>query len=364
MILIGTDEGIYRFFEDCGWPIFHCFQDRAVVGLASPSTGVLAALDRSGDILESTDHGMTWRVIPSPEGSGRPTAITVDGTPPAIIVATKPLGLYRRFIGGADAESFADRGERVRPPADPPRPWPCRRGRDAGRGQTEAGRAKCERAEARGVVAPPGSSRAQGHGRTRGPRADGLLPGWLYAAVSGAGLWRSGDVGKSWVQCKGLPSEVYAVRPVAGRAGHLWAATHDGCWLSTDAGQTWEDRSAGLENVRHVARHRGQAGCARRAPRRGRAEGPIESAAAPRGGLNFALYESTNSGKTWTQVKRNFPEVIEYDTITDVRFDPASTENVVVALGSGELWSTRNGGAYWGPLARQIRAARVLCAVK
>ncbi len=27
----------------------------------------------------------------------------------------------------------------------------------------------------------------------------------------------------------------------------------------------------------------------------------------------------------------------------------------MVALGSGELWATRNDGAYWGPLARQIK---------
>ena len=46
MILIGTDEGIYRWFEGCGWPIFHSLQDRAIVGLASPGAGLLAAIDR------------------------------------------------------------------------------------------------------------------------------------------------------------------------------------------------------------------------------------------------------------------------------------------------------------------------------
>lgn len=363
MILIGTDEGIYRFFEDCGWPIFHCLQDRAVVGLASLSAGVLAALDRSGEILESTDNGMTWRVLPLPEGAGRPTAITVDGTPPAIVVATKPLGLYQRFIGAptpkdssAPAAGFA------------PRTIQRARGLAGGAATLVAPRPKRVEPSANELklagwlplLAPP-APRA-----TVGPevRVLAAAPGWLYAAVSGSGLWRSGDGGKSWVQCKGLPSEVYAVRPVAGRAGHLWAATHDGCWLSTDSGQTWEDRSAGLEKVRHaraieVKPDAPDVLLAGVAPK-----GPIESTAAPRGGLNFALYESNNGGKTWTQVKRNFPEVIEYDTITDARFDPASTDNVVVALGSGELWSTRNGGAYWGPLARQIRAARVLCAVK
>ena len=34
MILIGTDEGIYRWFEGAGWPVFHSLQDRAILGLA------------------------------------------------------------------------------------------------------------------------------------------------------------------------------------------------------------------------------------------------------------------------------------------------------------------------------------------
>ena len=87
-----------------------------------------------------------------------------------------------------------------------------------------------------------------------------------------------------------------------------------------------------------------------------------DSGAAPAGGLGFSLYESTNGGKTWSHVKRGYPETLLYDAITDIRYDPAAPENVIVALGSGELWVTRNGGAYWTPLARQIRAARVLCA--
>jgi len=74
----------------------------------------------------------------------------------------------------------------------------------------------------------------------------------LFAAVTGAGLWRSGDTGQSWTQCPGLPAEVYALRPVAERPGHVWAATDDGCWFSTDSGASWEDRGSGLENARHA----------------------------------------------------------------------------------------------------------------
>ena len=362
MILIGTDEGIYRWSEGSGWPAFHSLQDRAVVGLECPSPGVLIALDRAGDLLESTDHGMTWRAVPLPESSGRPSALAIAGSPPEVLVAVKPLGLYRRLLGKPLPREALPRGSGLVPDL--------------------VERARSLAGSATALLSPPKP-------KTTTLEADAQLRGWepltapappqttvppvvrvvaatssgWFAAVSAAGLWRSTDLGRSWSQCPGLPAEVYALRTVPGRPGQLWAATGDGCRLSPDGGVTWEDRSAGLENTRQVraveikpdAPDTLLAGAA-----------PASSTpAAPRQGLEFALFESNDSGKSWTKVvKRNFPESLEYDTIVDIRFDPAATENILVALGTGELWVTRNGGAYWGPLARQIRAARVLCAVK
>lgn len=361
MILIGTNEGIYRWSEGAGWPVFHGLQDREVVGLVSPGRGMLTALSASGEVLESENNGMDWRVLPLPEGVERPTTIAADLKTAGVVVASRPMGLYGRRVGAAT-----------------PRAKPA----PVGMGSTMVHRARGLADGATALIAP---------GRKRvAPTLDAIrLAGWSalpsppvpktgvapevralaevggswFAAVGGAGLWRTTDLGKAWVQCEGLPAEVYGVRGVPGRAGQVWSATHEGCRLSVDGGITWEDRSAGLEGARHVRAIEVKPGApdvllAGAAP-----QAPFEIKAASRQGLNFGLYESVNGGKSWTQVLRSFPDVLEYDTITDIRFDPADAENALVALGSGELWVTRNGGFYWGPLARQIRAARVLCAV-
>jgi hypothetical protein len=357
MILIGTDEGIYRWFDGCGWPIFHSLQDRAIVSLAAPGAGVIAALDRGGNVLESDNNGQDWQVVPGP-GSA-PTNVALWGEPETIVLATEPLGFFRRVVGA-------------------PLLLPASAARRSGRSTAWVGRARtlaegatallaprrrtaAGRAPAPGPVWTPIGTPASG-GRVRAMAEGGGMPAPWFAAIQGAGLWRSLDEGTNWQQCPGLPADVLAIRTVAAKPGTLIVATADGCRISRDNGQTWEDRSSGLENARYVASIEVKpdnpeillAGAAPRAPE--------ASGAAPPEGLRFALYESTNGGKSWAQVKRGFPEDIRHDVVTDIRYDPAAPENVMVALSSGELWLSRFDRAYWFPLARQIKAARVLCA--
>src|SRR4051794_40771906 len=99
MILIGTDDGIYRWYEGAGWPVFHSLQDRPIVALASPGSGVLVALDRTGLVFESVNNGQDWRTIPLAQGSGVPTAIALLGKPATIVLATQSQGLSRRPVG-------------------------------------------------------------------------------------------------------------------------------------------------------------------------------------------------------------------------------------------------------------------------
>jgi photosystem II stability/assembly factor-like uncharacterized protein len=184
--------------------------------------------------------------------------------------------------------------------------------------------------------------------------------GSLYAAVSGAGLWKSDDLGGSWSRVSGLPEEVYALR-ISGETAV--AGTNDGAWISTDGGSTWADSSAGLEKARQVRAVAIKPGdpkflLAGAAPK-GSGEGPV----ADRGGLKVALYESKDAGKTWKHVTRGFPEMLESDSIADIQFLPEDPALAAIALASGEMWNTATDGLWWEPLARQIRGARALCAV-
>lgn len=357
MILIGTDEGIYRWFDGIGWPVYHSLQDRAIRAIAASGGGVVAAVDVANRVLESVDNGMTWRVIPMPDGAGRPSAITVVGPLATLLVGTKPLALQRRLVGGALPSVLTQTIDRARSA--------LRSRREAsggGGGKTAVLKAPPAKPTLNSfgwtILPPPNVSKS---GLPSEVRVLAVAPGepevW-FAALSGSGLWKSTDSGATWSACAGLPAEVFSVRFAPDR---VVVATSDGVWTSLDAGTTWTDTSKGLENARHVRVVEIKPG----KPDvllAGAAPTPGASGAAPRDGLKFALYESTDGGKNWASLRRGLPDDLGYDAVSDIRFDPAAPDNVVVALGSGELWISRNGGEYWGPLARQIKSARTLAA--
>ncbi|GAC1335315.1 MAG: hypothetical protein NVSMB14_02670 [Isosphaeraceae bacterium] len=317
MILIGTDGGIYRWFEGTPWPIFHALQGMRIVAVASRPGGVLVAAAESGAFLESRDNGLNWTDVPPPAWHGGASAMLLLGVAkPIAVLATKSAGLFRRYIGG----------EGWTPLANPT--------------ATKQGASPLIRA----LAATPGLSPI------------------VYAAVAGEGLWKSVDAGQAWSRCAGLPAEANAIRLVDENIVLL--ATNDGVWKSEDQGNAWI-RVGSPEKITYLTAIEFQpddpkhlfAGGSGAASNDEKGPAPFQAAA-------HGLFESKDAGKTWAHVfNKGFPEELEHDSIVDIRFNPSETDSALVALASGEIWRTNNSGDWWEPLARQIRGARSLCAV-
>jgi len=356
MLYIGTEDGIYRWFSGTPWPIFHSLQGRSIVGLVSPGGGVLAALDGVGKVWESLNNGLEWRSIPLPEGSGRPTSLALLSNAELVVSTNRPLALHRRLIGQPtelDPPSAMARARRLEEMVISR----AKRLADRVRGGS-AGAAMLEQPSGKLYGWTPMTlPQAASSGLPTAIRMLSAHAGVLYAAVGGEGLWTSADLGDTWSRLPGLPSEVYSVRLTDAT---MAVGTGDGVWISGDKGQTWTDSSVGLENGRQVRALEIKPGdskvmLAGAAPA-GAGEGPV----ADRRGLRFALYESKDAGKTWKHVTRGFPEVLESDSIADIRYLPDDPNYAAIALSSGEMWNTSVDGAWWEPLARQIQSARVL----
>jgi photosystem II stability/assembly factor-like uncharacterized protein len=352
MILVGTDDGIYRWYEDAPWLTFHSLQGRAIVGLASPGAGVIAAVDDAGRLWETTTNGLAWREVPRPAETGRPSALAIFGALPQLILATRGSGLFGRAVGAPVAVEF-----------EPPIAAIVRRAWSRASGTAVAEAPARLPAAADGLkgwirltVPPAPSSPIPPEIR----RLERTSQSW-FAAVAGAGLWKSIDAGSSWVQCPGLPSEVFAIRPIPGKDGAVALGTADGCWTTLDDGENWTSQSNGL--ARHVRALEVRPGDAKYLLAGAADTAPGTGGVAAADGLGFRLFESKDAGKTWSPVTRGFPARLEYDTIDDIRWDPAAAGYAIIALESGECWRTRSGGDWWEPIARQTRAARVLCAV-
>jgi len=349
MIYLGVDQGIYRWFEGAPWPVFHGLQGRSVVDLAAGLGGEMGALEESGLIWETADHGLNWRPAPLPEEAARAWSIAWGGEPTTLWTVTLDRAVYRKRVG---QPSWVPMG-RLEP--------------------TDAG-----------PIAPT-------------PRFIQPIDDLAFLSLDGGGLWRSEDGGRTWSRREQAPEEIFRIRKAGDR---LVIATAEGVHASDDQGQSWRPLAALPHEARHVravdpspdqpdfllagaapvpVHEASSTGAGSEVPAAVGAAAGSEGGSNPAGGvdgraatasaslydsgLGFRLFESKDGGQTWTHVTRGFPVELEYDPIADIRFDPQAPEYAIVALASGECWRTRNGGEWWEPIARGIGSVSVLGAI-
>lgn len=181
------------------------------------------------------------------------------------------------------------------------------------------------------VPAGAGEGRWTGRGPYGGtPGAVTTHPTNSAVALSGshgAGVFRSGDGGRTWVRSSsGLPPDtlVFDIVYAPSNPSIVYAATYaDGVFRSNDGGRTWAQPERRFGTVETVA------------------VSPV-NANVVWAGTGSETYHSTDGGQTWTETRLPPDNSLWASVIT---FAP-SNPNVLYAAGSNFYYST-NGGATW-----------------
>ncbi len=169
---------------------------------------------------------------------------------------------------------------------------------------------------------------------------DPAISGTVYAAVAGAGVYRSEDDGGSWVAVnEGLPASAGAVTVAASvrTPGRLYAGSElRGVFSSADRGSHWASSSKGMSLLV-----------------RGLAVDPAAPATIYAGALGGGVFRSADTGESWTNVGLHDGQILQ------LAIDPVSPRNVYAATSQG-LGASRDGGATWTTLGQKAPFVHVL----
>ncbi|MCX6269248.1 MAG: hypothetical protein NTW16_18170 [Bacteroidetes bacterium] len=155
-------------------------------------------------------------------------------------------------------------------------------------------------------------------------------------------VWKSTDRGDTWLPVSndltaGIDQYFYtittlAISPV--NPSIVVAGSGDGkVHVSSNAGQSWQDISAGLPNrwITKVAADPFNAQTIFATLSGFRWDEPLPH-----------VFKSTNLGLTWTDITGNLPEF----PVNDIALDPDLPGRIIVATDAG-IYGTTNGGQYW-----------------
>jgi photosystem II stability/assembly factor-like uncharacterized protein len=188
--------------------------------------------------------------------------------------------------------------------------------------------------------------------------ADPARPDELYAALEVGGVMRSLDAGQRWEDCSAgllqlaerphLKSRIqsdtdtegmmdgHALCVSAARPGTVFLAVRMGLFRSADRGTSWEDMEVGRFSPLTYARD------VRVSPQDPRVLHACLSPAAR--SQDGSLYRSPDLGETWTRFDRG---VKAETTMMAVALHPRDAEQVYCTSRTGQVFGTQDGGRTW-----------------
>ena len=176
---------------------------------------------------------------------------------------------------------------------------------------------------------------------------DPLDPRVLYAGTSHSSVYRSADRGKTWHPTGDVPNgsrfsqEVTSLAVSAVRAGTVYASIDDiGLFVSSDDGAHWQKVVLELDDPDHIVRPGYVA--------LGTLYGEILFAG------DCGVVRSLDGGRTWEEPKVGFGKCL-----SSLAVDRARTDRIYA--GAGSVWTSTDAGTTWSKTAGQPEeAGRVL----
>jgi photosystem II stability/assembly factor-like uncharacterized protein len=189
----------------------------------------------------------------------------------------------------------------------------------------------------------------------------------LWVGISVAGVYHTGDGGKTWTpRNRGTRADyapedqrypeygqcVHSVARAPGRAERLYQQNHCGMYRSDDGGRAWESIEEGLPSSFGfpVVVHPSDPDTVWLIPLNGDQAGRFVPDA------KAAVWRSTDAGKTWTDLRNGLPQKDAYLCILRQAFAADTLDRTGLYFGSnsGSLFASADEGESWNQIAQHL----------